>query len=74
VVDDVEALIARTPQAFRDKQNIDERKNSKCPFAAANLSPLPPATGHDRAPVGEVKRPGRAMTLGGAHPSRTVPS
>ena len=44
----------------------DEPKNSKSPFAATNLSPFPLPRATIAPPEGEVKRPARAIPLGGA--------
>ena len=55
-----------------------EPKNSKSPFAATNLAPFPLPRATIAPPEGEVKRPARAMPLGGAQqggePASPLPS
>ena len=66
----------RLDPALRDL--TEERKNSKSPFAATNLSPFPLPRATIAPPEGEVKRPARAMPLAGAQkggePARPLPS
>ena len=66
------------PVMREEFRRIGERKNSKSPFAVTNLSPFPLPRATIAPPEGEVKRPARAMPLGGAQqggePARLVPS
>ncbi|MGH7730411.1 MAG: phage integrase N-terminal SAM-like domain-containing protein [Candidatus Eiseniibacteriota bacterium] len=77
----VEGRVAASTHAFSETRPPRDggRRNSKSPLAAANApppAPLPRAT--IAPPEGEVKRPARAMPLGGAQkggePATPVPS